>query len=142
MSLSKMLTRKAISVQPHDSLAEAARLMESENVGAIVVTERHRPVGIVTDRDLAFAVCTGGRSPVDEVQTVMTCPVETISGDEGVYNATQRMMELAVRRLPVVNYMGTLIGLVSLDDLLLLLSRELHQLAGGIQTETKAAPVA
>jgi signal-transduction protein with cAMP-binding, CBS, and nucleotidyltransferase domain len=142
MSLSKMLTRKAISVQPHDSLAEAARLMESENVGAIVVTERNRPVGIVTDRDLAFAVCTGGRSTVDEVQTVMTCPVETISGDEGVYNATQRMMELAVRRLPVVNYMGTLIGLVSLDDLLLLLSRELHQLAGGIQRETKAAPVA
>ena len=141
MSLSKMLTRQAISLQPHDSLAEAARLMESENVGAIVVTERKRPVGIVTDRDLAFAVCTGGHSPQDEVQTVMTCPVETISGDEGVYNATQKMMELAVRRLPVVNYMGTLIGLVTLDDLLLLLSRELHQLAGGIQAETKAAPV-
>ena len=141
MSLSKMLTRQPISLQPHDSLAEAARLMESENVGAIVVTERKRPVGIVTDRDLAFAVCTGGRSPQDEVQTVMTCPVETISGDEGVYNATQKMMELAVRRLPVVNYMGTLIGLVTLDDLLLLLSRELHQLAGGIQAETKATPV-
>ena len=141
MSLSKMLTRKAISVQPHDSLAEAARLMEAENVGAIVVAERKRPVGIVTDRDLAFALCIGGRSPHDEVQTVMTCPVETISGDEGVYNATQKMMELAVRRLPVVNYMGTLIGLVTLDDLLLLLSRELHQLAGGIQAETKAAPV-
>lgn len=141
MSLSKMLTRKAISVQPHDSLADAARLMESENVGAIVVTERNRPVGIVTDRDLAFALCTGDHSPHDEVQTVMTCPVETISGDEGVYNATQKMMELAVRRLPVVNYMGTLIGLVTLDDLLLLLSRELHQLAGGIQAETKAAPV-
>ena len=52
------------------------------------------------------------------------------------------MMELAVRRLPVVNYMGALIGLVSLDDLLLLLSRELHQLAEGIQAETKAAPIA
>lgn len=80
--------------------------MQAENVGAVVITEKTRPVGIVTDRDLAFAVCTGGCNPRDEVQSVMTCPVETICGDEGVYNATQKMMELAVRRLPVVNYMG------------------------------------
>ena len=72
----------------------------------------------------------------------MTCPVETISGDEGVYNATQRMMDLAVGRLPVVNHMGMLLGLVSLDDLLLLLSRELHQMAEGIQAETKARATA
>ncbi len=142
MSLTKMLTRNAVAARPQDSLAEVARLMQAENVGAVVITEKTRPVGIVTDRDLAFAVCTGGCNPRDEVQSVMTCPVETISGDEGVYNATQKMMELAVRRLPVVNYMGNLIGLVSLDDLLLLLSRELHQLAEGIQAETKAVTIA
>lgn len=142
MSLTKMLTRNAVAARPQDSLAEVARLMQAENVGAVVITEKTRPVGIVTDRDLAFAVCTGGCNPQDEIQSVMTCPVETIYGDEGVYNATQKMMELAVRRLPVVNYMGNLIGLVSLDDLLLLLSRELHQLAEGIQAETKAAPIA
>lgn len=142
MSLAKMLTRPAVSAQPQDSLADVARLMKTENVGAVVITERTRPVGIVTDRDLAFAVCTGGNGPQDQVQSVMTCPVETISGDEGVYNATQRMMELGVRRLPVVNFMGALIGLISLDDLLLLLTRELHHMAEGIQAETKAAPVA
>ena len=142
MSLSKMLTRKAVSAHPHNSLEEVARLMEAENVGAVVITQRSRPVGIITDRDLALAVCTGGRNPHDEVQSVMTCPVETINGDEGVYNATQRMMDLAIRRLPVVNHVGALIGLVSLDDLLLLLSRELHQLAEGIQAETKATSIA
>lgn len=142
MSLIKMLSRAAISAKPQDSLADVVRLMKTENVGAVVITERNRPVGIVTDRDLAFAVCTGGASPDDEIQRVMTCPVETISGDEGVYSATQKMMDLTVRRLPVVNYMGSLIGLVSLDDLLLLLSRELHQLAEGIHAETKATPIA
>ena len=96
----------------------------------------------MTDRDLALAVCAGRCNPCDEVQSVMTCPVDTISGDEGIYNATQRMMDLAIRRLPVVNHVGALIGLVSLDDLLLLLSRELHQLAEGIHAETKAAPIA
>ncbi len=142
MSLTKMLTRSAVSAQTQDTLENVARLMKTENVGAVVITERTRPVGIVTDRDLAIAVCTGGYNPDDEVQGVMTCPVETIKGDEGVYNATQKMMDLAVRRLPVVNYMGDLIGLVSLDDLLLLPSRELHQLAEGIHAETKAAPIA
>jgi len=142
MSLSKLLARKAVTASPHDSLADVARLMKDENVGAVVITERVRPIGIVTDRDLALAVCTEGRNPGDEVQSVMTCPVETVSGDEGIYDATRKMMDLAVRRLPVVNYMGALIGLVSLDDLLLLLSRELHQLSEGIQAETKAAPLA
>ena len=103
MSLSKMLTRKPVSARPQDSVAEVAALMKTENVGAVVITEKTRPVGIVTDRDLAFAVCTGGCNPRDQVQSVMTCPVETISGDEGVYNATQRMMELALEREEVSN---------------------------------------
>jgi len=139
------MTENLVFCTPEDTVSKVAQLMKTEDIGPVLIVDHERSkklVGIVTDRDLAFAVCTGGRSPVDEVQTVMTCPVETISGDEGVYNATQKMMELAVRRLPVVNYIGTLIGLVSIDDLLLLLSRELHQLAGGIQRETKAAPVA
>ena len=72
MSLSKMLTRKPVSARPQDSVAEVAALMKTENVGAVVITEKTRPVGIVTDRDLAFAVCTGGCNPQDEIQSVMT----------------------------------------------------------------------
>jgi signal-transduction protein with cAMP-binding, CBS, and nucleotidyltransferase domain len=113
--------------------------MDEHNVGAIVVVEQDRPVGIVTDRDLARSVCILGTSPEAHVQNVMTCPVATIRQDEGVYNATQQMMELAVRRLPVVDEVGGLVGLVSLDDLLLLLGRELHNIAEGIRTEVEVA---
>jgi len=66
----------------------------------------------------------------------MTCPVTTMKQNEGIYKATQHMMELAVRRLPVVDEVGRLVGLVSLDDLLVLLSRELHNMAEGIRAET------
>jgi CBS-domain-containing membrane protein len=66
----------------------------------------------------------------------MTCPVETIAADEGFYRAAQRMMELAVRRLPVVDKNGSLVGLISLDDLLLLVSRELQYMAEGVRAET------
>jgi len=135
MSLGSLLARKAITVEPHESLAKAARLMEQENVGAVVVVEMERPVGILTDRDLALAVCLHGASPHGSVQNCMNCPVETIRSDEGVYQATQRMMELAVRRLPVVNDVGQLVGIVSLDDLLGLLSRELRNVAEGVRAE-------
>ena len=135
MSLGAMLTRKAVTVGPTDSLAKVGTLMEKENVGAVVVTKGDRPVGIVTDRDLALSVCVRGKSPQEHVQNIMTCPVSTINKDEGVYNATQQLMEHSVRRLPVVDDAGSLVGLVSLDDLLLLLSRELHNMAEGIQEE-------
>ena len=135
MSLGTLLARKAITAAPHEPLCLAARLMEQENVGAIVVVERDRPVGILTDRDLALAVCLHGANSRDSIQSRMTCPVDTIRDDEGVYNATQKMMELAVRRLPVVDDIGRLVGIVSLDDLLALLSRELRNIAEGVRAE-------
>jgi signal-transduction protein with cAMP-binding, CBS, and nucleotidyltransferase domain len=137
MSLSELVTRKLVTAAPKDSLTKVANLMEEENVGAVVVTEENRPVGIITDRDLALAVCVRGTSPKERVQNVMTCPVSTISKDEGVYNATQQFMENAVRRLPVVDANGDAVGLVSLDDLLLLLSGELQKMAEGIKVEAR-----
>lgn len=83
-----------------------------------------------------MAVCAQNVSPEEHVQKVMTCPVSTMNQNEGIYTATQYMMENAVRRLPVVDDVGWLVGLVSLDDLLLLLSREMNNLAEGIKPET------
>jgi signal-transduction protein with cAMP-binding, CBS, and nucleotidyltransferase domain len=136
MKLGTMFVREVVTAGPKEPLTEVAKLMEEHNVGTVVVAEQDRPVGIVTDRDLALAVCARGVSPHEHVQKVMTCPVSTMRHDEGVYKATQHMMELGVRRLPVVDEVGRLVGLVSLDDLLLLLSRELHNMAEGIRAET------
>jgi CBS domain-containing protein len=131
-----MFVREVVTAGPGDSLVKVAKLMQQHNVGTVVVAEQDRPVGIVTDRDLALAVCGRDVSPEEHVQKVMTCPVSTMRQNEGIYKATQHMMELAVRRLPVVDEVGRLVGLVSLDDLLLLLSRELHNMAEGIRAET------
>jgi CBS domain-containing protein len=139
MSIGNLLARKVITAEPTDSLAKAARLMEQHTIGAIVVVEQGRPVGIVTDRDLARSVCSLGTSPEAHLQNVMTCPVATIRWDEGAYNATQQMMQLAVRRLPVVDKLGRLVGLVTLDDLLLLVSSELQNIAEGILAEVSVA---
>ena len=139
MSIGNKLTRQVVTAKPTDSLARVARSMDEHNFGAIVVDEQDRPVGIVTDRELARSVCILGTLPEAHVQGVMTCPVATIRQDDGVYNATQQVMELAVRRLPVVDEHGQLVGRVSLDDLLLLLGRELHNIAEGIRAEVAVA---
>ncbi|MEX2287680.1 MAG: CBS domain-containing protein [Planctomycetaceae bacterium] len=136
MKIRDLFVRKVVTANPHDSLEDAAKLMEEQNVGAVVIVEQERPVGILTDRDLALAVCVRGVSRDEHVQEIMTCPVATMDQNEGLYNATRHMMELAVRRLPVVDKVGRLVGIVTLDDLLLLLSREMQNMAEGIRAET------
>jgi CBS domain-containing protein len=138
MPLSSILSRKVVTAGPQETLANAAKLMEQNNVGAIVVTERNRPVGIVTDRDLALGALVHGFRPDDHVQTVMATPVSTIREDEGILDATQQLMALGVRRLPVVDRLERLVGIVTLDDLLLLLGRELHNMSEGIRAEVSA----
>ena len=133
--ISSMFTKEVVTVRPNDTLARAAELMSSHNVGAVVVAEQRRPVGILTDRDLAMAMGVNGLPRTSAVQVVMSCPVTTIKQDEGIFEATRQMMETGQRRMPVVDYLGRLVGLVSLDDLVVLLSRELDNLAKGVQTE-------
>ena len=139
MGLSDLITRKPVTAKPKDSLALVGASMKQQNVGAIVVTEGKRPVGIVTDRDLALAICVDGKSSQEHVQNVMTAPVTTIYNEDGVFKATQLIMDRAVRRLPVVDKNGDLVGLLALDDLLLLLSRELQSMAEGVKAEAAAA---
>ena len=138
MSLGNIMSRKVITASPKDSLAHAAKLMEQNNVGAIVITERNRPIGIVTDRDLALGALVRGFGSEDHVQIVMAYPVSTIRDDESILDATRQMMELGVRRLPVVDKLERLVGIVTLDDLLLLLGRELHNMSEGVRAEVQA----
>jgi len=133
MSIGKMFAKEVVTAVPRESLMVVAKEMERRNVGAVVIVEQGRAVGIVTDRDVGLAVCAKGVSPNDTVQKVMTCPVATLKHSDGVYDATQQMLRLGVRRLPVVDDSGRPVGLVSLDDLLLLLSRELNSMAEGIR---------
>jgi CBS domain-containing protein len=124
--------KKVMTAAPGDSLAAVARTMDEHNVGAVVVAEYHRPVGIVTDRDLALALGVRGLTPETPVARVMATPAETIGVADGVFQATQTMRERNVRRLVVVDDAGDLAGIVTLDDLLRLLSRELANLVEGI----------
>ena len=127
--------RKVITTTPQHAVAAVAKLMQEHNVGAVVVVENLKPVGIVTDRDLALALGARGISPQTPITRVMTSPIETVCRDDGIFTVTECMMEHGVRRLPVVDDDGVLVGIASLDDVLRVLSRELTNLAESIRSE-------
>ncbi len=133
-----LFTNEVVTAGPQHSIGWVTGLMEQHNVGAIVIVEQQRPVGMVTDRDIAIALGMRERERHDLVRDVMTTQVATIGQHEGVFKATQFMRERGVRRLVVVDDLGRVIGLISLDDLLLLLARELQNLAEGVRAEVTA----
>jgi CBS domain-containing protein len=135
MKLTDIFTRSVVIAAPEETLAAVAVKMQEHNVGTIVIVEDRRPVGIVTDRDLALALGARRVSPQTEVQNVMTRHVLSIPEDTSIYTATKFMREREVRRLPIVDREDRLVGMVSLDDLLRFLGRELYNLAEGIKHE-------
>jgi len=108
-------------------------LMKEHNVGTIVIVECGKPIGIVTDRDLALAFGVDRVATESPVAEVMTTPITTITQDKDLYDATWYMQSYHVRRLPIVDEDGRLVGIVTTDDLLKLLGHELSNLAEGIQ---------
>jgi CBS domain-containing protein len=105
--------------------------MAARNVGSLlVVDERQRVLGVVTDRDLALRVVAQGRDPhLTRVSDVMTPHPDTVSEETSVEDALAVMRSHGVRRLPVVGPGGTVAGVVSLDDILVLLAQEFGDLS-------------
>lgn len=135
MKLNDTFTRTVVTGGPGETLAAVALKMQDHNVGTVVIVENRRPVGIVTDRDVALALGARGLSPQVLVQKVMTRHVLAIPDDMDVYTATRFMRDRQVRRLPIVDKDDHVVGIVSMDDVVRFLGRELSNLAEGIEHE-------
>jgi signal-transduction protein with cAMP-binding, CBS, and nucleotidyltransferase domain len=134
MKLQEFAHHEPVTAVPTSSLRETAELMQSQNVGAVVIIDDdNKVVGIVTDRDLALATTVRGLSPDQPVGDVMHRKVVTIWEDEGIFNATQYFLGHRVRRLPIVNRQEQLLGVLSADDLFALFARELFNVARALE---------
>jgi CBS domain-containing protein len=129
---------------PDEALAEAARSMIDHDVGALVVIERadpsRGPIGILTDRDIVRGQL---RRATDifclTVRDVMTPDPCTLRADLDLADAVQALNEKVVRRAPVVDRSGALVGIVTLDDLLPALARQLSELAQLVGSQARGA---
>jgi signal-transduction protein with cAMP-binding, CBS, and nucleotidyltransferase domain len=111
---------------PVESVRAVARRMGEYNVGTVVVVdEARKPIGILTDRDIAMrCVAPGESADVLSVSNIMTTPVRTVAESAPIEDAVSTMKRLGVRRLPVTDATGTLAGLIALDDVLALIAEE------------------
>ncbi len=135
MKLNDIFTKAVVTAAPGTALSAVARQMRDHNVGAVVIVEGQRPVGIITDRDVALALGAQGVSPDAPAEKVMARHVLAIPENTGIYTVTRFMREREVRRLPIVDREDRLVGMVTLDDLLRVVAGELCNLAEGIKRE-------
>lgn len=140
MTIESLLTRPVATLSSKATCAEAARRMRRQNIGSVVIEEDGAPIGIVTDRDLAVRLVAeeldAGEVTVDRVMSVF--PV-FLTPQRDLRAALDAMVEMGVRRLPAVNNKGRVIGILSLDDILIELAGQLSQVQRLIQAERGAS---
>jgi CBS domain-containing protein len=129
----------AVVAELEETAAIAARRMRDFRVGCVVVVRGARPVGMLTDRDLAIRVVAAGLDPEKtRVADIVTYDATTVSRDAGIEAAVRVMGERGVRRVPIVTEDGKVTGVVTADDLVVLFSRQLDDVAVGIRDNVDA----
>jgi CBS domain-containing protein len=123
-------------VEPETSAFAVAQLMRKHHVGALVVVdamEKSRPVGILTDRDLVLALMAEGLNPeVFTAGDIMSVALVLANPEMDAMDAVALMRAHRLRRLVIVDEAGRLTGIVTMEDILELLTRELAELAAGV----------
>ena len=122
MKNSDIMTKDLVYSLPSDMVSDVAQLMKDEDIGPVLIVDDSndgkRLVGIVTDRDLALKVVGEGRDPNNtRVEDVMTDSLVTCRADDDVENAMRAMAQNQLRRIPVVDDSGQLVGIISQADL-------------------------
>lgn len=142
MTVGEICSRDVVCALRGDTVRHAAKLMREHHVGALVVTEDRDeirvPIGMVTDRDIVVAVvATGLDSELLTVDDIM-CVDMVVAGDkESEADAAETMCVKGIRRLPVVDAAGALIGIVTADDLLDSLAEEMTSLSKMLSRERR-----
>ncbi len=141
MSVDRICQRDVDVIGPEDSVLVAAERMRQRTVGCLVVIEQGQiPIGILTDRDLVLRVLADNRDAVETtVGEVMTKFPDLAQEDMPFETALGLMRRRSFRRLPVVDNTGRLAGLVTLDDIMMLLAEEFLKIGDLLGRETPRA---
>jgi CBS domain-containing protein len=116
-SIRDIMTSNPSTIEPDNSIVEAARIMKQQDAGVVPVTENGRLTGMVTDRDIAIRVVAEGRDPQSTpVREVASKDLVTVDPQQDLDEALRLMAQHQVRRLPVVEEDGRLVGVVAQAD--------------------------
>ena len=115
VTVESLMTKRALTIEQHQTVFEAAQLMSQKEVGDLIVVDNEVPIGIVTERDFVRRVIAKGRGPDTKVSDVMSKPLITISPDASINAAARKMTKHGIRRLPVLQN-HKLVGIIVVSD--------------------------
>jgi CBS domain-containing protein len=117
MSLDRICKAGVVTTTPDTVVFAVAQMMSAQHVGSVIVVEEHRPIGIITDRDIVTKVVAAGRDPKTvPVKEVMATNPSLININYDPLDVTKIMRARGLRRLPVVDEHRHLLGIVTMDD--------------------------
>lgn len=146
MSIGELCNREVIVVNRDEPVREAVRLMRAHHVGDVIVVEtqdgHRRPVGVLTDRDVVIELLAAGID-IDAVAVgdAMSFELLTAREDDELVDTVERMRKRGVRRVPVVDDSGALVGIIAVDDIIQIIAEEVTGLAGLIRREREQETV-
>ena len=118
-TVDKIMTKKVMTCSPDTSIMEAAKKMRSKTISSVVVIQGKKPVGIVTERDFTRKVVSVNLdTKKNPLSKIMTSPVISIPPETNIFYANEQMQKKNIRRFPVTNKNGDLIGIITQRDIL------------------------
>jgi CBS domain-containing protein len=143
MKVGEHCNRYAVTIKPGAALSEAAALMREKHVGLLIVVDdaepwRRVPVGVLTDRDIVVQVfAPGANAQALTVADVMTRNPLMASEQDDLGALLTKLREAGVRRAPVVDIYGGLVGIIAMDDAIELVTDLLCDISGLIRQEQR-----
>jgi len=134
MYVSDFTWREPVTIDVAETITTAARRLAEHGVGALVVVDEDRPVGIVTDRDLVVRVLARGADAAGRIDGVMSMGVVALDADDDVEELYAVFGRHAIRRVPVVDH-DRVVGMISLDDAVVSTSSQMAALSGVLSTQ-------
>jgi CBS domain-containing protein len=138
MLAKNVMKTEVVTVSPSVPITEAALSMREEDIGVLVVVDDGgRPGGIITDRDIVVSVVANSKNPVEIlVEEVMTKKLIVVQEDTSIFEILKILAKNNIRRVPVMKK-GKLVGIVSVDDLVVVITTELSNLALALSGTSK-----
>lgn len=134
MAIRDVMVKQPITLPPSATVTEAAQAMDRSSVGAVIIVDGERPVGIVTDRDLVVRGLARRILPDARVDSVMSLGVVAVDAHAELGRAAMLFATHPVRRLPVVDH-DRVVGVITVDDLLVELTHQLTEVTSGVTAQ-------
>jgi CBS domain-containing protein len=145
MKISEICRSDVVSIDQNASAAEAAKIMKRSRIGSLIAIEEgsNKPIGIITDRDIVLKVIAEGKDPSSvKIAEFMSKNLYMENQDTDIAEVISMMKEKGIRRVPIIDDESRLCGIVSLDDLCLMVDKEQDNIADIIRKQiSKAQPV-